>query len=236
MMPLRTCSERSYRISSFTFATCMDWSTYRGPICLCSSTISLSRFLASAANLSYIVPDESRTIIFRSVGPRRSLSMTWTAIPPPINIGIIMMAIRNALVPTIARYSRAAITNILPMARVPHRLRFRPGNAYEDVVQRRPGQLEVLDPAAVQKRAKNRLRIGLMVHAQFGVAPVVVDPDHAGQIIEKGTGTICAKHPPGRSGKLYLSPSPRGRESYPCRIRLGSTPACRRAPFGRGRS
>ncbi len=55
---------------------------------------------------------------------------------------------------------------------------------------------------------------GCLVHCpgQLAVYPIVPLRWHRS---EKGTGPICAKHPPGRSGKLDLSPFPNLRRRLP---------------------
>ena len=84
----------------------------------------------------------------------------------------------NAFVRTAALYSRAAMTNILRMAIVLHRT----SDADEDVVQRRPRQLEMTHRAAAHQLHQQRLRIGAALHAQFLPAAEVGHLLDAGQV------------------------------------------------------
>src|SRR5438034_7393325 len=83
---------------------------------------------------------------------------------PPMSTGIRTRLIRNARVRTAARYSRAAMTSTLRMLAL---LAFRTGDAHEDVVQRRPRQLEMPHRAALHQRRQQLLRIGAAIEAQF---------------------------------------------------------------------
>src|SRR5262249_33086768 len=88
-----------------------------------------------------------------------SLTMAWTAMLPPIMTGISTREIRNALVRTAALYSRAAMTRTLRTGHLAGRGVLGGGDADEDVVQRRPGQLEVAAPAALHQPAQQLLRV-----------------------------------------------------------------------------
>src|SRR6266852_5348822 len=73
-----------------------------------------------------------------------SFSRSCTRMLPPIISGNIKTLMMNDLVRTAALYSRTAITNTLRMAVL---LIARAGDADKDVLQRRPGQLEMTDLA-----------------------------------------------------------------------------------------
>src|SRR5436305_9633204 len=93
-----------------------------------------------------------------SLRSRKSLRRICTTMLPPISTGISTRPMRNALVRTAARYSRRAITSVLRMVGPPvgqagslPYVSVGVGDADEDVVQRRPGQLEVAHLAALQQ-------------------------------------------------------------------------------------
>src|SRR5574340_321776 len=142
--------------------------------------------------MSWHVPS-STTIRFSS-GPTLPSRYFCTTMPPNINTGMIVRAMRNALVATIARYSRRAMMRILRMADLLRALGLGTGNAHEDVVQRRPCQLEVLDLGSLEQRAEDRLGIGPMVHAELLVTPVVVDMHDAGQAREGAVVVVAGSH------------------------------------------
>src|SRR6516225_1979356 len=108
--------------------------------------------------------------------------MACTTRPPPIMMGRINRLMRNALVLTAAWYSRAAITSVLRMADVPC-LRIR--DADKDVVQRRPGQLEVADLAAGHQVRQQPLRVTATLQAQLLPAAEIGRLDNPRQVIER---------------------------------------------------
>src|SRR5690349_10365067 len=100
---------------------------------------------------------------------------------PPISRGRHSRLMRNDLVRTAARYSRAAITSILRIAWPPGP---QPGDADEDVVQGRPGQLEVPYPAAGRQGRQDLLRVGPPLQAEFLQVAEVGDLDDARQALQ----------------------------------------------------
>src|SRR5437773_6694678 len=99
----------------------------------------------------------------------------WTTSVPSIAIGMISRPTMKALVRTAAVYSREAMTNSLRMAVA---LRFRGRDADEDVVQRRPGQLEVTHRAALHQSRQDHLRVGAAVEPHLLPAAEVRHLDH----------------------------------------------------------
>src|SRR5262250_394671 len=93
-----------------------------------------------------------------------------TMMLPPISSGIITRLMMNALVLTAATYSRRATTSSLRMAVA---LRCRGRDADEDVVQRRPGQLEVPHRAQLNQPAQQRLPVRPTLQLQLFPAPEV---------------------------------------------------------------
>src|SRR5688500_14585074 len=101
--------------------------------------------------------------------------------PPPIKTGMRNRLIRNALVLTAALYSRRATMSILCMTIL---LRLRPRNAYEDIVQRRPCDLEVEHLSALDQRRQGALRVRRGGQSQLLILPKIGDRLHTGQLIE----------------------------------------------------
>src|ERR1700678_3924909 len=107
---------------------------------------------------------------------RRSLVMSsfWTKICTAmllvIKMGMRNKVMRNARVRTEARYSRAAMTQILRMVAVLH---LRRGDADEDVLERGPGQLEVSHLAVSHEPSQETLRVSIALEAQLLQPPVV---------------------------------------------------------------
>src|SRR5262245_62950980 len=90
---------------------------------------------------------------------RTSRNSACTRMLPPIKTGMITRLMMNALVRTAALYSRLAMTQILRTdgllqggGGLDGRFVVGRGDADEDVVQRRPRQLEVNHAATLEKR------------------------------------------------------------------------------------
>src|SRR5947199_169860 len=96
---------------------------------------------------------------------------------PPMSSGMSTRLTMNDLVRTTALYSRAAMVSILRTATL---LRFGGGNADKNVLQRRPGQLEMAHPAALQERRQHGLRIDVAGEAKFLQPAEIRYLDHAG--------------------------------------------------------
>src|SRR5260370_6453549 len=95
---------------------------------------------------------------------------------PPMSTGMSSRLMMKALVRTAARYSRTAITHTL---RTMVLLRLGAGDAHENVVQGRPGQLEVPDRSAIHQGRQDGLRIRAALEAHFLPAAEVGDLCHA---------------------------------------------------------
>src|SRR5438094_4413824 len=80
----------------------------------------------------------SMTAYFLVVWSSARASSTWMPMLAPHSTGIITMLMMNALVCTAALYSRTATAQTLNMI---DPFGARPGDADEDVLERRPGQL-----------------------------------------------------------------------------------------------
>src|SRR5690242_5975469 len=119
------------------------------------------------------------TTIFRSLSASRS----WRRMLPPIKAGISSRLIMNALVRTAAVYSRAAMTKSLRMI-VPHGVTAR--DADEDVLERRPGHLEVTHGTAFDEAGEDLLRVGRAVETEFLHVAVVCHLDHPRQALGSG--------------------------------------------------
>src|SRR5262245_22402926 len=101
----------------------------------------------------------------------KSRSRAWTRTLPPIIRGMMIRLMRNVLVRTAARYSRRAMTSILYTAVLlpggGRPVGVGAGDAHEDVVQRRPGQLEVVHLAALHQPGQQPLGVGAGQQPQF---------------------------------------------------------------------
>src|SRR5262245_16668726 len=83
--------------------------------------------------------------------------------PPPMRMGRSSRLIRNDLARTAALYSRAAMTRILRMDLFLH---VRRGDANKNVVQRRPGQLEVPNRPTLHQHIQDLLRVRVRLQTQ----------------------------------------------------------------------
>src|SRR5438270_1956478 len=99
----------------------------------------------------------------------------------PHRTGTMTMLNTNALVRTAAWYSRPAITQTLRMALLRG---VGAGNANEDLLERRPGQLEVPDLAAGHEGRQHLLRVGVGREPQLLEPAEVGDLGHARQPVE----------------------------------------------------
>src|SRR5579885_2009153 len=88
----------------------------------------------------------------------------WTPELAAIKSGTISSDRMNDFVLTAARYSRTAMVSALRMVLL---FRIDPGNADENVVQRRPSQLKVSHLAALHERCQDLLRVGATLQAQL---------------------------------------------------------------------
>src|SRR5262249_2569688 len=98
---------------------------------------------------------------------------------PPIINGIIKRPIRKVFVRTAALYSRNATTMTLRIAIPP-----RPRNPHEDVVQRRPAQLEVPHPPALRQQRQQCLAVGPLGQTQLLPAAQLTHLDHSRQVAQ----------------------------------------------------
>src|SRR4051794_25650856 len=101
---------------------------------------------------------------------------------PNIISGMLNRPMRNALVRTAARYSRRAMRRTL---RTMHLRGRRAGDPDEDILQRRPRQLEQSDLAPIHQGREHGLRVGAAVQAQLMVTAEVGDLIDAGQPVER---------------------------------------------------
>src|SRR5262249_26259160 len=96
---------------------------------------------------------------------------------PSISTGRKTRLTTNALVRTAALYSRRAMITILRS--IGGGLRLGPGDADEDVVQRRPGDLEVAYGGPRHERGQHLLRVGAGGQAQLVQPAELGDVGHA---------------------------------------------------------
>src|SRR5262249_2131527 len=115
----------------------------------------------------------------------KSLRNHWIRRLPPMRSGMATRPMMKVLVRTAALYSRAATTSILRMSGL--LLVGRPGDAHEDVMQARAGQLEVAHPAALHEPGEQFLRVGPRVEPDFLPAPEVGHLGDARQVGQSGT-------------------------------------------------
>src|SRR5580704_16771803 len=99
----------------------------------------------------------------------------------PHSTGIMTMLNTNALVRTAAWYSRQAIAQTLRMVLLRG---VGASNANENLLQRRPCQLEVPDFAAGHERCQHQLRVGPRGQPQLLEPAEVGDLGHARQSVE----------------------------------------------------
>src|SRR5262249_12592429 len=90
----------------------------------------------------------------------------------------------KVLVRTAAWYSRTAMTSILRMVGL------RVGNAYEDIVQGWPGQLEMMHRAAGQKSGQKLVGVAARIDAQLLPVAEVDYTGYAGQIPQGRAGAV----------------------------------------------
>src|SRR5207245_3521503 len=109
-----------------------------------------------------------------------SFTMRLTMTLPLMSNGTMTKLTMKERVRTAARYSRMAMTINLRMG---VRLRFRCCDADEDIVQGRPGQLEVLDLAKPHEVGQHLLGIGVSFQTQLPPAPAIGNLYHARQIL-----------------------------------------------------
>src|ERR1044072_1741249 len=102
-------------------------------------------------------------------------------IAPNMKTGMKRTVTRKALVRTMARYSRRAIVLVLRICGFLLNPCVRPGDPHEDIVQRGPRQLKVLDPRPPRQLRQDVLRIGALRNSQFLKSAVIIDADDAGQ-------------------------------------------------------
>src|SRR5262249_45901974 len=137
---------------------------------------------AASSSRKSCPPGERSTMrIFFSRPSPRSLKRSGMTTPPPIKSGISSRLTKNALVRTVALYSRAAIMNGLRMGDL---LLGGTRDADEDVVQRGMDHLEVQHRAASHQRRQHVLRVAAVVQAQLLAATIIGDLDDARQIVQ----------------------------------------------------
>src|SRR5438270_14042721 len=132
---------------------------------------------ASRAGLIRWPGVRSTTSTFLVVWSSAFFMSTCRPMLAPHSTGIMTMLNTNALVRTAAWYSRQAITQTLRMALLRG---VGAGNANENLLQRRPGQLEVPNLAAGHERHQHLLGVGPGGQPKFLEPAEVRDLSHAG--------------------------------------------------------
>src|SRR5438445_8082432 len=126
----------------------------------------------------------SKTANFFSVLSSSFLTSNWMPTLTPMRSGIRTRLTMNDLVRTAARYSRTAMTMTLRMGDL---LGVGAGDADEDIVQRRTGQLEMAHPAATHEPGQNLLRVSPPVQPQLLPATEIRHLGNAGQFGQRVT-------------------------------------------------